>query len=97
MVTVVLDCTLGTYLTCLILINLEDLFKKNGLEFLKSGNYYKTSSIKKVLVMEDLEGTTLNVPFEIIEIIEIQYLVWFLQLSIWLTIIIISKAVVFLI
>jgi hypothetical protein len=71
MVTVVLDCTLGTYLTCMILLRVENFFKKNDLEFLKSGNYYKTSSIKRVLVMEDVEGTTLNVPFEIIEIIEI--------------------------
>lgn len=36
------------------------------MEFLKSGNYYKTTSIKRVEILHDDEGNNMHIPIETI-------------------------------
>ena len=58
---------------------------------IKSGNYYRTISIKKFESIEDDDGAKIEIPIEILEYIQIDYLAWTLQLIIWNSVVIMVK------
>lgn len=64
-------------------IKIFQLIKK-----IKSGNYYRTISIKKFEVFNDDDGSKIEFPIESVDYIQIDYLAWTLQCGLWIAVVI---------
>lgn len=95
LVTIVIDTSVGVIIACRLLVFVEKILQEKKLEHLKSGNYYKTTSVKKIEKLKVEDGKQIQVPIETEENIAINYQYWFMQVGIWLLVVLVAKTLVF--